>query len=114
MRLVIPGRPVPASRPRVAHGHAYYPRRYEDWKTAAAWLVRSTGQRFDGPVRVAVVVRRDSVEVEVSSSAVRRPTSVRGDIDNLSKAALDALQAGGLLVNDSQVVELVASFGGEA
>ena len=111
MRLVIPGRPVPASRPRVTHGHAYYPKRYSEWLDAAAWQVRASAKPIDGNVSVSVVVNRDSIEVGVISSKISRPTSVKGDIDNLAKAVLDALQKGGMLANDSQVTELVVRFG---
>lgn len=111
MRLVIPGRPVPASRPRVSKGHAYYSKRYQEWKEQAAWQVCAVGKRIDGAVKVTVVVRRDSIEIDVSPSAVQRPTGVRGDLDNLLKAVLDALVAGGMLADDSQVVELEARFG---
>ena len=110
MRLVIPGRPVPASRPRVARGHAYYPKRYEEWRSLAAWQVRASGKRVDGPVKVSVVFRRESVEVEVLPSPAVRPSGVLADIDNLAKGCLDALVAGGVLADDSQVVVLEARF----
>ena len=122
MRLVIPGRPVPASRPRVVRGreradgswskpHAFYPRRYADWLEAASWQVRASGKRVEGPVRVSVVVRRDSIEVEVTPSSVQRPSGVRGDLDNIAgKAVLDALVAGGVLADDRQVTVLEATF----
>jgi Holliday junction resolvase RusA-like endonuclease len=112
MRLVIPGRPVPASRPRVTKGHAYYPKRYADWLEAAAWQARSRCKPVDGAVAVSVVVRRDSIEVEIVPSKVQRPSGLRGDLDNYgAKAVLDALQKGGVLVNDSQVTELTVRFG---
>ena len=111
MRLVLPGRPVPASRPRVTRGHAYYPKRYSEWLDAAAWQVRATGERIDGPVSVSLRFLRDSTVIEVAASEVVRPSGVTADIDNLAKAGLDALQRGGLLENDSQVVELSVRFG---
>lgn len=110
MRLVIPGRPVPASRPRVAHGHAYYSRRYAEWKEAAAWQVRAAGQRFDGPVALRVVFHRDSVEVEVVAGP-ERCSGVSADLDNLVKGVMDALVAGGVLGDDRQVTVLEARFG---
>lgn len=109
MRLVIPGRPVPASRPRVTKGHAYYPRRYADWLSQASWQVRASGKRVDGPVKVVLRFRRDSVEVEVLPGDAR-PSGVVADIDNLAKAALDALVAGGVLGDDSQVTGLEVSM----
>jgi Holliday junction resolvase RusA-like endonuclease len=95
----------------VVGGHAYYSKRYQEWREHAAWQVRLSSKPMDGPVRVSVVVRRDSVEVEVVASSVERPAGLRGDLDNYAgKAVLDALQAGGLLRNDSQVTQLEARF----
>lgn len=114
MRLVIPGRPVPAARPRVVKGHAYYPKRYADWLLAAGWIVHGqASERFDGPVRVSVVIGERGIVVEVAPSGVVRPRGLRADLDNIAKAILDALQAGGVLANDSQVTVIEASFGEE-
>lgn len=113
MRLVIPGRPVPASRPRVTRGHAYYPKRYSSWLEQASWQVRACGKRVDGPVRLIVVFRRDSVEVDVLPG-VERPSGLRFDLDNALKGVMDCLQAGGVLKDDAQVTGLEVSFGGEA
>lgn len=109
MRLVIPGRPVPASRPRVARGHAYYPKRYAEWLELASWQVRASAKRVEGPVRLVVVFRRDCVEVEVLPGRPR-PSGLRFDLDNGIKAVGDALQAGGVLADDVQVTEIVARF----
>lgn len=112
MRLVIPGRPVPASRPRVTRGHAYYPKRYADWLDAASWQVRASAKPVDGPVRVELVFRRGSVEMTVLPGPAR-PSGVTGDIDNLVKGCLDAAVRGGMLADDSQVTVLQASFAEE-
>ncbi len=110
--LWIPGKPVPASRPRVVNGHAYTPQRYRDWKGEAAIRLRmQTDARFDGPVAVTVVVGADGIMVTVEPTEVPRPRGVRGDLDNIAgKAVLDALQDAGILANDSLVHRLVASF----
>jgi Holliday junction resolvase RusA-like endonuclease len=112
VRLVIPGRPVPASRPRVTQGHAYYPKRYSEWLDAAAWQVRASGERLEGPVSVTLVFRRGSVEMTVTPGKPR-PSGIIADIDNLAKGCLDAAVKGGLLANDSQVTMLLVSFAEE-
>ncbi len=110
--LWIPGRPVPAARARVVNGHAYTPQRYREWKSEAAFRLRSqTDARFDGPVSVTVVVGADGIGVTVEPVEGSRPKGVRGDLDNIAgKSVLDALQDAGVLVNDSLVHRLVASF----
>lgn len=113
MRLTIPGKPVPAARPRVTRRGTYYPTRYRDWLLAAGWIVHGQAtERLSGPVRLSLVIGAKGIQVEVSPSGVLRPKGVRGDLDNLCKACLDALQAGGALADDAQVTEIVASFGG--
>lgn len=111
MRLVIPGKPVPAARPRIAHGHAYYPRRYQEWREQAAWQIRATGKRVEGPVRVVLRFLPDSASIEVLPGP-ERPDGLRFDLDNGVKACLDALVAGGVLADDRQVTVLEAGFGG--
>ena len=43
-----------------------------------------------------------------------RPRFGQSDIDNLAGGVLDALQDGGLIMNDNKVVELHAMFGEDA
>lgn len=110
MRLVIPGKPVPASRPRIARGHAYYAPKYQVWKEAAAWLVRSAGKPMAGPVKVSILFRRDSTEVEVTPGP-HRPAGLFFDLDNGAKAVMDALVAGGVLEDDRMVTVLEVRLG---
>lgn len=62
------------------------------WFTEAVWLVKAAmGRRkpFEGPVAVKFVVHR--------------PDRRRRDLSNLHKIVEDALQDGGLVVNDCQL-----------
>ena len=110
MRLVIPGKPVPASRPRITRGHAYYPPKYQTWKEAAAWFVKSAGKPVAGPVKVSILVLPDQIVVDVLP-AHHRPAGMWGDADNFAKGVLDALQAGGVLEDDRMVTVLEVRLG---
>ncbi len=111
MNLTIPGKPEPASRPRVTTGHAYYPPKYQSWLEAATWEVRrQRGGTITGPVKLVVRFFIDRVEVDVFPGR-HRPSMLWGDIDNLVKGVIDACQAGGLLADDRQVTELEVTLG---
>lgn len=90
VRITIPGRPVPASRPKVTKNGTYYPQRYRDWLDTAkvyarqAWLGK---EPLTGPVMVGVVF------AGARSNA---------DTDNLLKGVLDAL-TGTIIRDDRQV-----------
>jgi len=111
-RLWIPGRPVPAARPRVAAGHAYTPAGYREWLEAAAWEVKAAGiDRRTGPVTVNLVIHPTGIGIGLSEPPppVGRG-GLRGDLDNYIKAALDALTGGGAWEDDRQVSHLTARF----
>lgn len=110
MRLVIPGKPVPAARPRITRGHAYYPAKYQMWKEAAAWQVRACGKPIAGPVKVSIQILPDQAIVEVTP-AHHRPSGLWGDSDNFAKAILDACVAGGVLEDDRMVTCLEVRLG---
>ncbi len=110
--LWLPGRPVPASRPRVVDGHAYTSERYRAWKQEAAWRAhRQHPDTLEGPVRLEIAVYGNGVRVEIQPSHTPRPKGIRGDLDNVVKGVADALQDGLVLRNDRQVHEIVARFG---
>lgn len=93
IEFVIPGRAVPRSRPRVRYGQrAYYPERYEVWRTTAKLIARSAAQYtlalWEGPVRVKA----------------RFYYKGRADADNLMSAVFDVL-TGSVLRDDRQVTE---------
>lgn len=111
-RFILPIEPMPAARPRARKGgHGYYPARYASWLEAAALLARRRGGTHAGPVRVGLVLRPDRIVVEIEPSDAQRG-KFRFDIDNAGKAILDCLTRGGVLVDDSQVVELSVRMNG--
>ena len=115
MRIVLPVRPQAASRPRVVAGHAYYPERYRSWLEVAAAEARRVWRRkpAGGPVHVSVFLEGQRILVDVDEQTAWRRGQIRGDLDNHVKAVLDALVAGGVLVDDRQVEGLVAVFAGQ-
>ena len=88
--FTVPGRCVPAPRPRGRKGQkAYYPTRYTDWlDSARVEAYRACGRLlWEGPV-----------SVKVAFYGAR----ANADIDNLLKSVLDAIQ-GVIIVDDKQV-----------
>ena len=109
VRVTIPGPPVPKPRPRVARGRAYTPPRYAAWERGARLLAAASlpwGVLLTVPVRV---VCDFYMPIPKSWPAARRahPGLPEGkpDVDNLAKAALDAMN-GTVFVDDAQVVDL--------
>lgn len=96
MRFTVPGKPAPKGRPRFVRGRAVTPQRTRDYEahvqiTIMHALARLEGWRREGRKRVHLMFELDS--------------GVRGDIDNLAKAVLDACN-GLLWLDDRQVVDL--------
>ena len=108
----IPGRPVPLGRPRMTRsGRAYTPARSRAWIKAAALVIRSgfEGEALEGPVCLqlaAVYPRPKSWPRSAPSGRTWRPK--RPDVDNVIKAACDALTASGVIVDDAQIVGIHA------
>lgn len=77
---------------RARNGRVYLSEEARTWREQARWYLRTAGvvQALDGPVAVTIIVFRP-----------RR----RGDIDNIAKAILDALNEVAYL-DDGQVVQL--------
>lgn len=94
--FIVPGRPVPKKRPRLnsTTGHFYTPRDagYED---SIAWASSDKG------------VLKENVIVNL---VFYMPDKKPADLDNLVKSALDGIQKGGLVQNDSQVVVISAEI----
>lgn len=113
-RLEVPLAPVPASRPRVARGRAFYSGRYADYLPAARSAVASLGLApVDYPcqIRAAFLVPRPKSHYGTGRNSARlragKPAYPPGDLDNFVKALLDALQPAAL-ADDSLVVALEA------
>lgn len=116
LAVFLPGQPVPCARPRVINGRAYTPADYARWKQGAALVLRSQRVVIPGPVWVEITVyhnRPISRPLHVSGDDWRTGGAhyaiSRGDLDNYVKGVLDAMQDGGVLANDRQVVHIVAS-----
>lgn len=114
MRLVLPIRPMPASRPRVSTHGTYYPARYADWLGSCALLARlarGSQPTLEGAVRVDVRFEPEQIVVDVGGSTGSRG-KVRGDLDNHLKSVLDALTRAGVWQDDRQIVTITASIVG--
>ena len=91
----VPGDPVPAPRPRVTSRGTFMPKRYTDAKEDLRRFLfvdlvnRRIRPRHEGPVKVDVTFR----------------VLKAGDVDNLCKTVLDALDDL-VIANDRQVVDL--------
>ena len=88
--------PYPPSLNRIwrndGKGRTYKPGPVVAWANQAAWLVKAamgSAKPLDGPVAVKIVAHR--------------PDKRRRDVANLEKVVSDALQAGGLVVDDCQI-----------
>lgn len=111
----VPGRPVPKGRPRVTRYNTYTPKSTVDYENRVrdAWQEQS-GQAIDAekPIRVDVAVH---FEVPRSFSKKLRARLIgayhirqRGDLDNIVKSILDALN-GHAFPDDCAVCVICAS-----
>ncbi len=103
--ITIPGRPVPKGRPRLlAGGRVYTPKQTKAWEGRACLLARlQWGSRapYDAPCHVEVIATYQGAEDGYYTGGA--------DLDNIVKAALDALQLAGVYTTDRTVVKLTAS-----
>lgn len=89
--FTVPGRPVPKQSFRYAHGGGYTPQHVKAWQERVGYAARYEYKL--APYRGAVVVRLE----------FWMPNRRRRDLDNLSKAVLDALN--GIVWHDDTQVE---------
>ncbi len=111
--IVIPGHVVPKTRPRFnsATGRAYTDSKYRDYLEMAATIIaiEHKGDPLEGPLYVQTRFNAEGVTVNYRASLFKPEwTGRRGDIDNLAGSILDALQQGGAIKNDKDVVSLAA------
>lgn len=97
IRIDLP--PVPASRPRVSKFGTYYAATYKNWKKAALGFFPKDLQPLLGSLWV---------DLEIVCTRPKKPTGPipTGDIDNYTKAALDAVNDAGVWGDDRQVTTL--------
>lgn len=123
LSLFIAGKPEPKGRPRFARRGERVVTFTDDttltWEQSIGWQVKEgllrlsmvdDGQSLNLPFseRVICVLRFNFDKPVSTPKKVRFPTKSRTDVDNLAKAVLDALQAVGVLRNDSIVTDLTA------
>jgi Holliday junction resolvase RusA-like endonuclease len=120
----VPGDPVPQPRPRVStrggFARAYVPAKHgvHAYRAAIAGAARAAGAGVHGePVSVVIdlVFARPKSHLRKAGLAKDAPRYPRPDVDNATKAVLDALN-GVAWEDDSQVTRLVVekSYGTEA
>ncbi len=115
-RCWIPGRPVAASRPRVArNGGVFYPPAHVRWSLHVTRAIDMARQETYAPGGGEIHPGFDDWPVLVAMRFLV-PVSKRwageppvGDLDNLAKLVLDACTAAGLWHDDRQVVRLTVS-----
>lgn len=119
IRLVVPGEPVPAPRPRMdRRGKVYAPRHGVEAleRVAAAYTLRRAGPIFEPgePVVLEVTFNFARPKDHLRTNGKLRPSAPAGwrvakpDVDNCLKTVADGLTRGGAWADDSQVVGVVA------
>ena len=118
--FTVEGTAVPKQRPRISGHRAYTPKRTKDYEERVLNAFRSSYGGFypafgkDTPVRICISVIQ---EIPKSWSKKKRlqaelgnivPLSRNGDIDNIAKSILDALN-GFAYEDDCQVTTLIVT-----
>ncbi len=85
IQISIEGPICPKARPRFSGRRAHLPPRYRDWKAQAIAQILA---QYEGPP-----IARAAIEIKFYGP-------LRGDLDNLAGAVLDALVPGGVLKDD--------------
>lgn len=97
LAFTVYGQPLPKARPRIVGKRAYTPEKTKAWESQVAWVVRAAMgdiQPLTGDIGVSLVFHRVGKR--------------RADLDNLTKAVLDALN-GILYEDDKQVNKIEAA-----
>ena len=106
--ITIPLQPTSASRVRVTKFGSFYLKKYNDFRTESKkFLVKLKKEMPPNDSQY-------NIEIEFVCKKPKTPThsypASIGDIDNLTKAVLDAITSAGIIWNDDrQVTELFAS-----
>ncbi len=90
---------------RYSRSHVSLTKRAKQFRSDVCLLVLDKCNRIDAPLPIV-----GEVEVEIIA---KFPIDRSGDIDNLLKATLDALQAAKVFCNDSQVGRLLITRGNQ-
>ena len=121
IRFVVDGAAVPKQRPRITRGgQAYTPKKTRDYEGRVRKAFLSSYQGFmpvfggDVPVRVSIEVIQQIPKSWSNSKTLKAergeiaPVSRNGDLDNIAKSILDALN-GYAFKDDAQVTTLMVS-----
>jgi Holliday junction resolvase RusA-like endonuclease len=105
--VFVPGPPVGKQRPRVCvrggRVFAYTPEKTREWEHAASLIIGADApRRLTCPVRIEVECYLEQLKTKPKTHPTIKP-----DIDNIAKAALDACVMSSVIVDDQQVTELV-------
>ena len=115
MKIVIPIPPVSKGRPVFANGHAYTPSKTREYEQIVQLYARRQIKRpLTGAVKLSI---QFYLPIPKSWSEPKKRAAMEGkivpmvkpDIDNLTKAIMDALNGGIGYNDDKQVVELTTA-----
>ena len=118
IRFTVDGTAVPKQRPRISGRRAYTPKRTKDYEERVLEAFRSSYQGFypafgkDMPVRICITVNQAIPKSWSKTKCLQAergeivPLSRNGDIDNIAKSILDALN-GFAYEDDCQVTTLI-------
>lgn len=112
------GEVVPKGRPRFTRqGRTYTPKKTHDYESEVAMMAKSamgSSDPLETPVAVYVYVNMpvpqsySAKRREACLNGIERPTKKTGDLDNMVKTILDAMN-GIVYKDDSQIVSLHAT-----
>jgi Holliday junction resolvase RusA-like endonuclease len=106
-KIVIPLQPTSASRVRVTKFGSFYLKKYNDFRTEAKKFLIKFKKEMS-PTDNKFKIEIEFICKKPKTSTYDYPAAV-GDIDNLTKAVLDAITSSGIIwLDDRQVVELIA------
>lgn len=112
--LIIPGRVIPKARPRFdpRTGRAYHHTRYANWLEMATQTVaiHHRGEPLEGPTLLRVSLTPAGADVAYMPCSPTQYKGRRGDLDNMIGSVMDALEKGGAVENDSQIVRIEGWF----
>jgi Holliday junction resolvase RusA-like endonuclease len=101
-------RPYPKQRPRFANGHTYTPNTTKAYETTIAQeYALKRMKKHEGTLSVYIIFRYRIPPVKAKKVKIGEPCHIKGDVDNLIKSVLDALN-GIAYTDDSQITKVSA------
>lgn len=109
--FIAEGRPRSKQRPRMARrGKVFTPK--ETLEAEAAIAAQYNGPKFDKPVHVEIRYSKDHQAIYIQELDYEPIKALRGDIDNMVKLTLDALN--GVAWEDDSLVKSIYTYIDEA